>query len=112
MSYKALYHVQKYLNSREDNCEALFVTHRKPYRRLTKLGIQKEIGINATNAGLGHKVSPHVLRHTFATLTLNNGADIVAVQELLGHDSPETTLKYARITEERKREQHKKFLIQ
>lgn len=111
-SFKAMYHLEKYLSQRQDDCEALFITERKPFRRLTKGGIQREVKIIAGNAGLAHKVSFHVLRHTFATLTLNNGAELVAVQELLGHSSPETTLKYARITEERKREQHKKYLVQ
>jgi integrase/recombinase XerD len=111
-SFKAMYHLNKYLNSREDDCEALMVTIRKPYRRLSKRGIQREIAAIAKNAGIESKVSPHSMRHTFATLTLNNGAELVAVQELLGHSSPDTTLRYARITEERKREQHKKFLVQ
>lgn len=111
-SFKAMYHLKKYLNSRTDDCEALMATERKPIRRLSKRGIQREIGIIAKYAGLEDKVSPHVLRHTFATLTLNNGAELVAVQELLGHSSPDTTLRYARITEERKKEQHKKFLVQ
>jgi integrase/recombinase XerD len=112
LSFKALYHLKKYLKSRTDDCEALMVTERKPYRRLSKRGIQREIAAIAKMAGLEKKVSPHVLRHTFATLTLNNGAELVAVQELLGHSSPETTLRYARITEERKHEQHKKYLVQ
>lgn len=111
-SHKAMYHLNKYLNQRTDDCEALFVTVRKPIRRLTHRAIQREIKIIAKRVGLEKKVSPHVLRHTFATLTLNNGAELVAVQELLGHESPETTLRYARITEERKREQHKKYLVQ
>jgi integrase/recombinase XerD len=111
LSFKAMYHLNKYLNSRTDDCEALFVTERKPYRRLSKRGIQREIKLIAQKAGLADKVSPHVLRHTFATLTLNNGAELAAVQELLGHSSPDTTLRYARITEERKREQHKKYLV-
>lgn len=111
-SFKAMYHLKKYLMRRLDSEEALMVTERKPYRRLSKRGIQREIAIIARNAGLEKKVSPHVLRHTFATLTLNNGAELVAVQELLGHSSPETTLRYARITEERKRDQHKKYLVQ
>ncbi|MDF2902417.1 MAG: phage integrase [Bacillus sp. (in: firmicutes)] len=111
-SFKALYHLKKYLKSRTDENEALLVSVRKPHGRLSKRGIQREIAAIAKLAGLEKKVSPHVMRHTFATLTLNNGAELVAVQELLGHTSPETTLRYARITEERKREQHKKFLVQ
>jgi integrase/recombinase XerD len=110
-SFKAMYHLQKYLKSRNDDCEALFITERKPYRRLSKRGIQREIKQIAKKAGIESKVHPHVLRHTFATLTLNNGAELAAVQELLGHSSPDTTLRYARISEERKREQHKKYLV-
>lgn len=111
-SFKAMYHLKKYLKSRPGECEALLTTERKPYRRLSGRGIQREVAKIAKLAGLEEKVSPHVMRHTFATLTLNNGAELVAVQELLGHSSPDTTLRYARITEERKREQHKKFLVQ
>ncbi|WNS77345.1 tyrosine-type recombinase/integrase [Bacillus sp. DTU_2020_1000418_1_SI_GHA_SEK_038] len=74
-SIRAMYHLDKYLKGRNDNCEALMITERKPYRRLSKRGIQREIGIIAQKAGLQDKVSPHVLRHTFATLTLNNGAE-------------------------------------
>lgn len=48
------------------------VTERKPYRRLSKRGIQREIDIIAQKVGIQDKVSPQVLRHTFATLTLNN----------------------------------------
>lgn len=111
-SVRALYHLNKYLAERADGCEALFVTIRKPIRRLTDRAVQLEVRKIAKRAGMEHKVSPHVLRHTFATLTLNNGAELTAIQELLGHESPEITLRYARITEERKREQHKKYLIQ
>lgn len=111
-SFKAMYHLNRYLASRSDDCEALMVTERRPYRRLSRRGIQREIDVIAQAAGLAGKVSPHVLRHTFATLTLNNGAELVAVQELMGHSDPQTTLRYARITEERKREQHKKYLVQ
>jgi integrase/recombinase XerD len=109
-SIRAMYHLNKYLKQREDDCKALMITERKPYRRLSKRGIQREIGMIAQKVGLQDKVSPHVLRHTFATL--NNGAELVAIQELLGHSSPDTTLRYAKITHERKREQHKKYLIQ
>jgi len=111
-SFKAMFHLKKYLRARTDYEPALIVTERKPYRRLSKRGIQREIGIIAANAGLQKKISPHTLRHTFATLTLNNGADLVAVQELLGHENPAITQIYASISAERKREQHKKHLVQ
>jgi integrase/recombinase XerD len=112
LSFKAMYHLKKYLNIRTDNEPALFITERQPYRRLSKRGIQREIGLIAKAAGIHKEVSPHTLRHTFATLTLNNGAELAAVQELLGHSDPGTTQGYARISPERKKEQHKKFLVQ
>jgi integrase/recombinase XerD len=65
------YYIQKFKlgeKQREDDCKALMITERKPYRRLSKRGIQREIGIIAKKAGLHDKVSPHVIRHTFATL--------------------------------------------
>jgi integrase/recombinase XerD len=111
-SFKAMYHLRKYLMSRTDQEEALMITERKPYRRLSKRGIQREIGNIAKMAGLDKKVSPHTLRHTFATLTLNNGADLVAVQHLLGHSDPATTQGYAVLSDDRKREQYKKYLVQ
>jgi integrase/recombinase XerD len=111
-SFKAMYHIKKYLMTRLDNEAALFVTERKPYRRLSNRGIQREIGIIAESAGLHKRVSPHTLRHTFASLTLNNGAELAAVQQLLGHESPATTQIYAQYTEEKKRDQHKKYLVQ
>ncbi|EFV74448.1 hypothetical protein HMPREF1013_05328 [Bacillus sp. 2_A_57_CT2] len=110
-SPKAMYHLRKYLMNRTDDCEALMVTERKPYRRLSQRGIQREISIIAKQAGLDKKISPHTMRHTFATLTLNNGADIAAVQALLGHEDPATTQIYAQLTEEKKRETHKKYLV-
>lgn len=111
-SYKALYHLKKYLNARNDDVDALMVTERRPYRRVSKRAIQREISKIAKLSGLEKKVSPHTLRHTFATLTLNNGADIVAIQHLLGHSDPSTTQGYAVLSDERKKEQHKKYLVQ
>lgn len=112
LSFKAIFHLKKYLTSRSDAVPALFITERQPFRRLSRRGIQREIGVIAQRAGMHKKVSPHKLRHTFATLTLNNGADIVAVQQLLGHENPATTQIYASITAERKREQYRKHLVQ
>lgn len=93
-SFKALYHLKKYLMRRTDDEPALIVTERKPYRRLSARGIQREVGIIADRSEVKKNVHPHIFRHTFATLMLNNGAELVAVQGLLGHVDPATTLIY------------------
>lgn len=111
-SFKALYHLKKYLMSRLDSDPALFVTERRPYRRVSTRAIQREVALIAQRAGITKSVHPHTLRHTFATLTLNNGADISTVQAILGHEDPSTTQIYAQVTQERKREQYRKHLVQ
>ncbi len=112
-SFKAFYHLRKYLKSRKDNDPALFVTERRPYRKVSNRAIQRrEIKNIANRAGIKKSVHPHTLRHTFATLTLNNGADISTIQSILGHASPATTQVYAQLTEHRKREQYRKHLVQ
>lgn len=111
-SFKAMYHLKKYLKTRTDDNPALFITERRPYRRVSNRTIQREIKIIAERAGIKKSVHPHTLRHTFATLTLNNGADISTIQSILGHSSPATTQVYAQVTEERKREQYRKHLVQ
>lgn len=111
-SFRAMHHLKKYLMSRLDDNPALFVTERKPVRRLSRRAIQREIKLIAKRAGIEKNVHPHTMRHTFATLTLNNGADISTVQALLGHANPATTQVYAQVTDERKREQYRRHLIQ
>jgi len=111
-SFKAMYHLKKYLMSRTDNVNALFVTERREYRRLSSKGIQREIKIIAGRSEVKKNVHPHILRHTFATLMLNNGADLVAVQGLLGHVDPSTTQIYAQMTDERTKQSYKQYLVQ
>lgn len=112
LSYKALYHLRKYLMSRMDDNPALFVTERRPFRRVSNRAIQREIKKIAERSGIQKNVHPHTMRHTFATLTLNNGADLSSVQELLGHTDPATTQVYAYVTPEKKREAYRKHLVQ
>jgi len=111
-SEKAFYHLRKYLMTRTDTEDALFVTQRKPYRRVSNRAIQREIAVIAKRAGLEKKVHPHVFRHTFATDLLNNGADLAMVQALMGHEDPSTTLVYTDITDERKRQAHRQYHAQ
>lgn len=88
-------HLDKYLENRKGNSEALFVGSRKPYNRLGSRAVEKIINKIATRAGFDKAVFPHLFRHTMASLGLQAGANIVAIQSLLGHSSVTTTERYA-----------------
>ncbi len=83
------------------NSHYLFINHNG--EELTSRGVEYIIDEIVKNCALKHNISPHVLRHTFATDMLNNGADLKSVQELLGHSSLSTTQIYTHITNERLR---------
>lgn len=111
-SYKALFHLKKYLNSRTDDDSALFVTERKPYRRLSRRGIQQEIKKIAKRCGLEKKLHCHVLRHSLATNLLGSGADLSTIKEILGHSDISTTEIYAQVTDEHINQTYKKCFVQ
>lgn len=102
--------VTDYLKSRKDMEEALFVDGRlNKMHRITPRDVQRHIKTYAAQAGITTKVSPHTLRHVFATDLLSNGADLRSVQALLGHASINTTQIYTHITDAHLREVHKRF---
>jgi integrase/recombinase XerD len=87
--------------SNRSDAEALFVSTRG--RRLNRQAAFLVVHHYAQLAGLGDKVSPHVLRHSFATHLLDHGADVRVVQELLGHASITTTQVYTKVSQDRLR---------
>ncbi len=104
--------VMAYLKSRKDMGEALFVNvplGKAIPSRLTPRSVERIIKKCAIKAGITKKVTPHVLRHVFATDLLSNGADIRSVQQLLGHASINTTQIYTHVTDSHLREIHRKF---
>ena len=103
--------LRAYLKKRSDVEEPLFINMRKDgaHGRLTSRSIERLIAHYAVAAGIGKKVTPHVIRHSFATDLLENGADLRSVQALLGHASITTTQIYTHITDKHLKEVHRAF---
>jgi site-specific recombinase XerD len=106
--------IRKYLDKRGDIDDALFVQMGKNSKnakdlRLTPRSVERIIKHYATRAGITRKVTPHVIRHSFATDLLENGADLRSVQALLGHQNIATTQVYTHVTDKHLREVHQKF---
>lgn len=109
--------IRRYLQSRQDHFKPLFIRYSGAVdtekngekMRLTARSIQKIVTKYARRCGLPIKVSPHTLRHSFATDLLIGGADLRSVQEMLGHESIRTTQVYTHVTNRRLKEVHKAF---
>ncbi len=109
-----------YLNSRNDSAIPLLINQSRnsngqsqdkkgEHLRLTPRSVQRIVSFYARQAGITKHVSPHTLRHSFATDLLMNGADLRSVQSLLGHSNIATTQIYTHITDPHLREVHEKF---
>jgi len=110
--------IQEYLDKRDDNKQPLFVRIGKTsksittdgdYFRLTPRSVQRLVKKYALLAGITKHVSPHTLRHSFATDLLMNGADIRSVQAMLGHSNISTTQIYTHITDSHLKESYEQF---
>ena len=122
MSERAKSWIKEYLDSRDDNYDPLFINHGRSrnrkkgdldltgqHKRLTEYTIQEMVRVTGAKAGIIKHVTPHTIRHSFATELLLNGADIRSVQELLGHSSITTTQIYTHLTNNKLKEIHQKF---
>ena len=106
--------VDKYLKKRKDMDDALFVKvdkekSKKEKEGLARRSIERIVKHYAIKAGISKKVTPHIIRHCFATDLLSNGADIRSVQMMLGHANIATTQVYTHITDKQLKDIHKKF---
>lgn len=106
--------IKEYVTARQDIDPALFVRHKKQVGpdddlRLTVRTIQRLIKRHAAAAGITKDITPHTLRHSFATDLLRNGADVREVQQLLGHSSITTTQVYTHLTDTHLQSVHEKY---
>ena len=106
--------IRAYEKKRGDVDEALFVQMGKNSKnakdlRITPRSVERLVKHYAVKAGITRKVTPHVIRHSFATDLLESGADLRSVQALLGHQHIATTQVYTHVTDKHLREVHKKF---
>lgn len=117
ISPDAAHWIELYLQKRQDNSQPLFVrvNGRKKldqsgnFLRLTARSVQRLVSRYALLAGITKKVSPHTLRHSFATDLLMNGGDIRSVQAMLGHSNIATTQIYTHVTDPHLKKIHEEF---
>ncbi len=114
LSSQAKKAVKKYLDKRTDVDDALFIRINREKAKngdlaLDRRSVERIIKSAAIKAGISRKVTPHVIRHCFATDLLSNGADLRSVQMLLGHSNISTTQIYTHVTDSELKRVHKEF---
>lgn len=117
ISPAAAHWIEEYLKKREDNTRPLFIRYSGSkqvdrsgnFHRLTARSVQRLVANHARMAGITKHVSPHTLRHSFATDLLMNGADLRSVQAMLGHSNISTTQIYTHVTDPHLKKVHEQF---
>ena len=114
LSLRAKSTIRAYLAKRTDIDDALFIQLGKNAKnaktlRITPRSIERLVKRYAIKAGISKKVTPHVIRHSFATDLLQNGADLRSVQALLGHANITTTQVYTHVTDKHLHDVHRAF---
>lgn len=113
LNAKAEVALKEYLLSRDDNNPYLFVSDRNPHNQMHKSGVEKivrEISKRAS-CNVNKHITPHVFRHTTATTAIRNGMEVEDISKLLGHESINTTMIYAKTSLENVKASHKKYII-
>ena len=106
---KAKLHLQDYLEERDDDNPALFVTLDAPHQRLKISGV--EIRIRSLGRSINvEKIHPHKFRRTMATRAIDKGMPIEQVQKILGHSQIDTTMQYAMVNQSNVKNAHRKYI--
>lgn len=108
---KAELSIKEYLSSRNDDYDALFLTERKPYTKMSVCAIQRSLKLIAKRSGIKKNVHFHLLRHSCATEMLRRGSKITNIQRFLGHTNLSVTQHYAKTSQDDVEYEYNKFMI-